>query len=310
MRSWAWASFWILSVVWGSSFMLIRIGVEEIPPSQLVFIRCLIAAIGLNLVMLMRGKRLPTHWPYVRALLIIGVFNSAIPYLLIAVGEQTITSSLASVIQAVVPMFSLLMAHFALPDEHITPNKVMGLVLGFAGVLVLVLRPDETVDANNSLLGALAIIFASLSYAGATVFTRRTLIGRLEPIVIAAGSFIPATLTAMVMMLIEPALGGPGAIDIFALEPVVWGSAIMLGLLNTFVAYLFFYYIVEQLGAFRASNVTYVVPVVAIFLGWVFLNEVPDLRFGIGALLIFAGIAVINVPLRALVRRARARAAA
>jgi drug/metabolite transporter (DMT)-like permease len=202
------------------------------------------------------------------------------------------------------------MAHFALPDEHITPNKVMGLVLGFAGVLVLVLRPDETVDANNSLLGALAIIFASLSYAGATVFTRRTLIGRLEPIVIAAGSFIPATLTAMVMMLIEPALGGPGAIDIFALEPVVWGSAIMLGLLNTFVAYLFFYYIVEQLGAFRASNVTYVVPVVAIFLGWVFLNEVPDLRFGIGALLIFAGIAVINVPLRALVRRARARAAA
>lgn len=304
MRSWAWVSFLILSVVWGSSFMLIRIGVEEIPPSQLVFIRTLIAAIGLNLVMLLRGKRLPTDAATLRTLFIIGFFNGTIPYLLIAIGEQTITSSLASVIQAVVPMFSLIIAHFALPDEHITPNKVIGIVLGFIGVLILVVRPEDA-SKQNDVWGAIAIIIASFSYASATVYTRRTVTGRLDPIVIAAGTFIPATLFALMFMVLEPLVGGQPALDIFALETGVWASALMLGFFNTFIAYLFFYYIVQQLGAFRASNVTYVVPVVAILLGWLVLNEIPDTRFAVGALLIFAGIAVINVPMRAILRRVR-----
>jgi len=307
MRRWAWVSFVILSVVWGSSFMLIRIGVEEIPPSQLVFIRTLIAAIGLNLVMLVRGKRLPTDAATLRALILIGLFNATVPYLLIAIGEQTITSSLTSVIQAVVPMFALIIAHFALPDEHITPNKVLGIVFGFIGVLILVVRPEDA-SKQNDLWGALAIIGASLSYASATVFTRRTVSHRLDPIVIAAGTFIPATFFALVFMWIEPLIGGQAAIDIFALEANIWASALMLGFLNTFIAYLFYYYIVQQLGAFRASNVTYVVPVVATLLGWIVLNEIPDARFVLGALLIFVGITVINVPLRAILRRARAAA--
>ncbi len=304
MRTWAWVSFLILSVVWGSSFMLIRIGVEEIPPSQLVFIRTLIATIGLNLVMLLRGKRLPTDAATLRTLFIIGFFNGTVPYLLIAIGEQTITSSLASVIQAVVPMFALIIAHFALPDEHITPNKVIGIALGFAGVLILVVRPEDA-SKQNDIWGAVAIIVASLSYASATVYTRRAVSGRLDPIVIAAGSFLSATFFALVFMWLEPLVGGQAALDIFALETGIWASALMLGFFNTFIAYLFFYYIVQQLGAFRASNVTYVVPVVAILLGWVVLKEVPDARFVLGALLIFAGIAVINVPIRAILRRVR-----
>lgn len=307
MRSWAWISFFILSVVWGSSFMLIRIGVEEIPPSQLVFIRTAIAAVGLNIVLLMRGKRFPTDAATLRTLILIGLFNSTVPYLLIAIGEQTITSSLTSVIQAVVPMFALIIAHFALPDEHITPNKVIGIVLGFIGVLILVVRPED-VSKQNDVLGAIAIIIASLSYASATVYTRRTVSGKLDPIVIAAGSFISATFFALIAMLIEPLIGGQAAIDIFALETEIWASALMLGFFNTFIAYLFYYYIVQQLGAFRASNVTYVVPVVAILLGWVVLKEIPDARFIQGALLIFLGIAVINVPMRAILRRARAAA--
>ncbi len=305
MHRWAWVSFFILSVVWGSSFMLIRIGVEAIPPSQLVFIRTLIAAVGLNIVMLLRGKRLPTDAAALRALAIIGVFNATVPYVLIAIGEQTITSSLTSVIQAVVPMFSLIIAHFALPDEHITPNKVLGIAFGFIGVLVLVVRPEDATKQND-IWGAMAIIGASLSYAGGTVYTRRTVSGKLDPIVIAAGSFVASAISAFVAMWVEPLIGGQAAIDIFALEASVWASALMLGFLNTFIAYLFYYYVVQQLGAFRASNVTYVVPIVATLLGWLVLNEVPDARFVLGALLIFTGIAVINVPVRAILRRARA----
>jgi drug/metabolite transporter (DMT)-like permease len=305
MKTLAWALFWLIALIWGSSFMLIRIGVEAIPVGQLVFIRTAIAAVGLTSVMLLRGKRIPRSGGVVWPLIVIGLVNGVLPYAFIAWGEQRISSSLASVIQATVPMFSLVIAHFALTDEKMNPSRLLGLLLGFTGVVVLVSRPDTGQTQSSTLIGGFLIVLASLCYAVGTIYARRSLMHRLDPIVIASGSFIASAVASFFLMYAEPLLGGESPVSLLTLPPTIMWSVLALGFFNTFIAYMFFYYVVQQLGAFRTSVVTYVVPVVAIFLGWLVLNETIDTRFLIGAALIFAGLGAINLRVRALFQRLR-----
>ena len=109
----AWGAFWLLALIWGSSFLFIRIGVEQLPPFQLVFIRTGIAAIGLNIVVYWRGKRLPTDWRSAGNLLFLGAVNTVLPFALITWGETRIESGLASVLQGTAALFTLVIAHFA-----------------------------------------------------------------------------------------------------------------------------------------------------------------------------------------------------
>lgn len=301
MRTWAWVSFWILGMIWGSSFLLIRVGVDAVSPAQLVFIRTLVAAVGLNIVLFARGKRLPTDRSLIGALAILGVGNATIPYFLLALGEQTVESNVASVLQSTAAMFTLVIAHFFLPDERMTPKKVAGLLLGFVGVTVLATRAEQG-EGLNTIPGMLAIVGASLFYATFTVFTRRVIQRRVEPMAIAAGSFISSAVSAFALMWIEPLFGGRSPVMLATLSSDSLIAVFMLGFLNTFIAYLFFYFIIDQLGAFRASNVTYIVPVVGVILGWLVLGETVDLRLVLGAALIFSGIAVINVRFSTLLR--------
>lgn len=299
MRTWAWVSFWILAFIWGSSFLLIRVGVGVVSPAQLVFIRTAVAAIGLNVVLLLRGKRLPTDWQTIRALALIGVGNATIPYYLLALGEQSIESNVASVLQATASMFTLVIAHFFLPDERMTRKKVLGLLLGFFGVLILASRAEQGGEAN-ALPGMLAVVAASSFYATFIVYSKKVIQGKIEPMVIAAGSFIASAASAFVLLLLEPAFGGRAPVMLNTLTTDSLLALFMLGFLNTFIAYMFFYYIVQQLGAFRASNVTYIVPVIGVILGWLVLDEAVDIRLALGAALILSGITVINVRFAAL----------
>lgn len=298
MRVWAWVSFFFLGIIWGSSFLLIRVGVSEVSPSQVAFIRTTIAAIGLLTVALLRGKKLPRDRRTWVILTAIGIGNAAIPYFLIGLSEQVIASSVASILQSTVPLFSLVIAHFALEDERMSINKVIGLLLGFSGVVILATRTGSEPEAANSIMGMMGMVTASLFYAIFTVFTRKTVSSRLEPIVIAATTFIPASIFSFFLMHTEQYIGGRPPVDIFALNPDVTRAVLMLGVVNTFVAYLFFYFIIQQLGAFRATNVTYVVPVVGVILGWLVLNEVIDLPLILGGVMIFLGLGAINIPLK------------
>ena len=292
----AWAAFWILGFIWGSSFLLIRIGVEDVPATPLVFVRCLIAAIGLNIVRHLRGKSLPTDWSGIRAFILIGMGNAAVPYTFISLGEQNIDSGMAAVLQATASLFTLVIAHFAFTDERITTRRIAGLVIGFSGVIVL---SSKSIDAGQvdtpMLLGQLAIVSASVFYATFTVYSRKVIQRQIEPIVIAAGTFIPATAWAALFMVLEPLLGGRSAVSPASLHTDVLLVVFGLGFVNTFIAYLFFYYIVRELGAFRASMVTYIVPPVGLILGALVLNEVITVTMLIGAAMIFTGIAIVNV---------------
>lgn len=296
MNKAAWASFWAVAFIWGSSFLLIRVGVEGLSATQVVFIRTSIAAVFLTLTLYLTGGRLPRDWPTIRSLIIIGIGNAAIPYTFISLGEQTITSGMAAVLQSTASLFTLIIAHFIFADERITRKKVLGLIVGFLGVLVLSSGSIEGTQINVPvLLGQLAIVMGSLFYGIFTVYSRTVIKKSISPMVISAGTFIPAAICAFAFMLIEPLIGGRAAVPLSEASRDTVIAVLILGFFNTFIAYIFFYYIVQELGAFRASMVTYVVPVIGLVLGAVVLREVIELYMIIGAVLIFAGIGIINV---------------
>ena len=162
----AWAAFWLLGMIWGSSFLLISVGVEEMSATQVVLIRTIIAAIGLNIVRHLRGFPLPKDWPTIRAFIFIGIGNATIPYTFISLGEQNISSGMTAVLQSTASLFTLVIAHIAFADERISKPKVIGLLTGFVGVIILSSETisNGTID-TKILLGQLAIIAASFFYA-------------------------------------------------------------------------------------------------------------------------------------------------
>ncbi len=289
-----WASFWLVGLIWGSSFLLIRISVEELSQFQIVFIRTGIAAVGMNLVLLLRGKRLPTDWRSVRSLIMVGLGNTAIPFVLITWGEKTVESGLAAVLQATASLFTLVIAHFAFTDERINLQKIVGIGAGFIGVTLLASRSwGEGQVITGDLLGQGAIVLASLFYATFTVYSRKVC-SNLEPIVISAGAMTTAAIASGFLTYAAPLFGGPAPTPLNALSSNVLLSVLVLGFVNTFIAYLMFYSLVQTIGAARTSMVTYVVPPVGLILGVIFLNEILDARLLIGALIIFAGIGIVN----------------
>jgi drug/metabolite transporter (DMT)-like permease len=294
----AWIGFWALSVIWGSSFLFIRIGVEQLSTFQLVFIRTGIAALGLNIVAALRGKRLPSDWTGVRDLLFLGAVNTVVPFALITWGEKTIESGLAAVLQATAALFTMVVAHFVFVDERITRRTLAGLAFGFAGVLVLASRTTEGIvvaaDARLHLLGQLAIVAASFCYALGSAYSRKAIQRRLEPIVAAAGAMTVTAVVTGIAAYAAPLVGGAAPAVLNQLSPRVLFAILMLGVLNTFVAYLIFYSIIEALGAARASMVTYVIPAVGLTLGALFLGESVDVRLLTGAAMIVGSIGICS----------------
>lgn len=291
-----WVAFWVLGLVWGSSFLLIRVGVEAIHPFYIVFIRTGIAAVGLFLVIIARHRPIPRDWNTIKPLLVLGIGNTAVPFTLISLGEQNIDSGLASVLQATAALFGLIIAHFALNDERITTQKLGGLIIGFVGVLVLASRNwQDGQILTGGLLGQLAIVVASLFYASFTTYSRKVVSNKVEPMVIAAFAMMTAAIAELILIIVAPLAGYEVPGFPTSLSANVLLSVLLLGFLNTFFAYMLFYYIVRELGAARSQMVTYVVPAVGLVLGVLLLNEKMDIRLIIGATLIFAGIGIVNL---------------
>ncbi len=292
MKRQAWISFWLVGLIWASSFLLIRIGVKEFKPVEIVFIRTAIAAIGLNLVILFRRIPVPTDWRNIGAIIFIGLGNVVAPFLLITWGEQTVPSGIAAVFQSTAALFTLIVAHFAFADERMNAQKVVGLIVGFIGIIVLFSRElDPTNMFSTNITGELAVVAASMFYATFTTFSRKIIQGQVAPVVMAAGTMtVAAIATAPLAFFSETGFTPLNTVPTDVIQAVV-----VLGLLNTFIAYLFYYFVVRELGAARASMVTYIIPPVGVALGAIFLDEPVGITLLIGAGLIFSGIAIVNL---------------
>ena len=300
MRKSAWIGFWTLGLLWGSSFMLIRISVQEVNPFQLVFTRVGIAAVGLTTLQLLRGRRIPTNPQVLLPLIVVGIGNTAIPFLLISWGETIIESSMASILQSTASLFTLIVAHFLFDDERMSPQRVGGMIAGFLGVVVLFSANIENGRVLlTGLLGQLAIVVASMFYATFTSYSRKVLQNhKVEPLTVAAMAMTSAAVVMGVAMFVAPWFGGPSPIGFGAIPVGARNALLALSVFNTLMAYGIFYFIVGTLGASRAAMVTYVVPVVGLALGVIFLNEPLTWHLAVGAMMILGGIGIVNLPMR------------
>ncbi len=291
MRLKEWGAFVLLGLIWGSSFLWIKIAVAETGPFMLVTFRLLFGLAGLLVLLALRCQAVSRDRKVLLAFLFMGFFNTALPFTLITWGETLIDSSLASILNATVPLFTIVLAHFWLRDEKITAPRLAGLAVGFLGTVVLVSRDLGPDALRGSLWGQLAVIAASVSYALGITFSRKHLRG--QPPVLQAGMVLlfASGMMAIATPIVERPLNLPET-------GLGWFAIAWLGLLGSCAAYMLFFYLINAWGPTRASMVTYVFPVIGLLLGIVFLNEPVDWRLLAGSALIVAGIVVVNLKLR------------
>jgi drug/metabolite transporter (DMT)-like permease len=281
-----WAMLLVLSALWGSSFFFFKVLVAALPPLTVVLGRVGLAAVILNVFLLLRRDPMRASLPWGR-FIIMGMLNNAIPFSLIVWGETRISSGLASILNAATPLFAVVAAHFLTRNEPLTWGRVFGVVFGMMGVAVLV-GPDalQGVDSRN-LPGEIACLLAALSYALAGVYGRR--FRGLPALHVATGQLTGATI---VMLPIA------GIADRFWTLPAptgtTWAALAGIAMLCTVLAYVLYFRILATAGPTNLLLVTFLLPISALLLGKIVLGEpIQPLAFA-GMALIGGGLAAID----------------
>jgi drug/metabolite transporter (DMT)-like permease len=277
------AQFGFLATVWGASFLFIKVGLRGLSATQVASARVWLGFLALVVIAAVRRRPMPRDPVVYLHLLVVGLLLCVVPFTLFAYGETHISSGLASILNATTPLLTMVIASAFLPAERPTAMTLLGLAVGFGGVLV-VLAPWRGVGAS-SLLGELACLGATTCYGAAFVYLRRFVLPyRLDPVTVA---LVQVGLAAAVFALAAPFVS---AEPVRLSWPVV-GSMLALGVLGTGIAYVLNTNVVSGLGATAASTVTYLTPVVGVLLGVVVLNETLSWNEPVGAVLVVAGIA-------------------
>jgi drug/metabolite transporter (DMT)-like permease len=282
-----WVTFWTLGLIWGSSFLWIKIALDNVGPFTLVAWRLLIGVVGLALVVAFRRPAFPRGWRIYGMLALLGLTNTALPFVLISWGEQSIDSAVASILNGTVPLFAMVIAHFALEDDRMTRARVAGLILGFLGVVVLMSGELKPGEIGLGGLGQLAVLVAAVLYAFSSVFARKNLHG-LSPVV---QSFVPLVVADLFIWTGALAIEAPVLVPTTGLT---WFALMWLGLLGSCIAYLLLFTLLHRVGPTRTTMVTYVFPVVGLVLGIVFLQEPVTPSLLVGAAMVVASILVVN----------------
>jgi drug/metabolite transporter (DMT)-like permease len=285
-----WLLFWFLGIIWGTSFLWIKIAVSEISPLMLVSFRTLFAMLGLAVFLLLVRSARGT-WRQIRkqwwVFTVMGFTNIVIPWLLISWAGQYIDSGLSSILNSTMPLFTIMISPFFVSDDRFTLIKAAGLLTGFVGVVIL-LYPNLGAVWSNHLAGQAAVLVAALCYGGSTVFARKMAKG-LPAQMQAFLQFFMATIMIWVFTLAaERPL-------VFPRLPITWLALLWLGLLGSGLAYILYFDLLPRIGPTRMSMVTYILPLVAVLLGIIFLGERFHWGAIIGALLILSGISIVNL---------------
>lgn len=277
----------MLALIWGASFMFIKVMLDEMGPVSVGWLRLGLGAALLAAVVTWRGLEIPRQRRYWLTALTIGVLASAAPLVLIPWGEQKIDSNLAAILNSGMPLFTAIFAHLAIAEERLTPERLLGLLVGFSGVLI-VIGPDLLDLSAAGTQGQLAVIVATTGYASGAVLSRR-LLANVDSTVLAASQ------TAIAFVVLTPVLlAAEGVPAVAELSGGVLLATLGLGLGSTGVAYLLYYWLIAHTDATRAALVTYLLPVTALGWGWLILDEGVEPAFIPGLALIIAGIALVN----------------
>ena len=279
-----WALLVLHSILWGSAFFLVAVALAELPPISVATLRLFPAAATLALVSIALGLRFPATVREWRRFLLLAAFNNFIPFVLIAFGQLEVTGGLAAIFNATAPLFAVLIAHVVTTDDRLTPAKVVGILMGIAGVAVLV---APAIGGGASLAAYAALLAAPLCYAIAGNYARR--LGGYPPIMVSTAQMTGALVLSVPTMLI---VDRPWSLPMPSLT--TWGALGALGLLASAAASMVYFTILRRAGATNALLVTLIMPLTPIVLGGAFLSERITAREAIGALVIGAALVIID----------------
>jgi len=275
----------LLGSVWGASFLFIKVVVEETSPLALVEGRIIFGALAIVAVTTFgrrSGRASPRLWAMAAGL---AVLNNIIPFLLISWGETHIESGRAAVLNSTVPLFTALFASLILVDERLTWLRLSGLLLGFLGVAILA-GGGNTDVTRPSVLGQMAVVGAAACYGASAVYARLVLHSE-DHLSLARLQLVTGAL------ILTPVLFAVEGVPDYNLSPEAWLSLITLGVLGTGLAYGAFFWLLDAVGSVRASLVTYIIPIVGLFLGWAVLDESIGINTIFGCGLIILGVTTV-----------------
>lgn len=281
-----WGLLFFLSMLWGGSFFFSKVALNELSPFMVVLARVAIAAIALNLVILGRGQRMPSSPRLWSMFAVMGLLNNLIPFSLIFWGQTQISSSLAAILNATTPLWTVLLANFFTHDERLSGRRLTGVLIGITGV-VIVIGPDALRGLGANLFAQLAVLGATLSYAFAGIYGRR--FAGIPPLFTATGQ---VTSTALLMIPIVFLSDPQAATRLPSL--LTCGALLGLALLSTALAYIVYFSLLASAGATNLLLVTMLIPVSALLLGATFLNEHLNVVQLMGLVLIGIGLLWID----------------
>ena len=280
-----WLIFFALGFIWGSSYLFIKLAVDDFGTFTLVAFRLVVGALLLWTVVRLAGQTLPRERRTYGHLFVMAIVNITIPFLLITWAEQSVESSLAAILTSPVPLFAIVLSSLFLYDEPMRVNGVVGLVVGFVGVIIITSR--GLTGEGSSVAGEIALLGAAFSYACGAVYSRRNVRG-LAPMIPAVFQVTFAALITgtMALVLEHPWTARPDPQAIFS---ILW-----LGILGSGLAYLFVFRLFAHWGATRTTLVAFLIPPVGIALGYLVLQEPVDARLILGTTFVIAGVGLVN----------------
>lgn len=276
----------ILCCIWGSTWLFIKLGLDDLPPLTFAGIRFVIAWIILVTIIRFRGIRLPSSRSDWSLLVVTGVLSFSLNYGLLFWGEQHISSGLAALLQATIPAFGLVIAHFYLPGERMTWAKIVGVMLGVCGVGI-VFSNQLDLAGGKALAGCIALVLSSffVAYSNVLVKARGQ---KLEPAILAAGQMFFGMIP---LLLIGISLEGSPMT--FHWTPMAVVAMLYLAVVGSVLAFLLYYWLVHNMDVTKSMLIALVTPVVAVVLGMLVLHEELSWRTLAGGAMIVTGIGFI-----------------
>jgi drug/metabolite transporter (DMT)-like permease len=281
-----WAILAALALIWGTAFLLTSVALGAVPPATLVALRLAIAAVMLALGVLLTRRRFPTAARVWLHFLVLGILGNAAPFFLVSWGQQRIASGLAGILMAVVPLATLVLAHFFVPGDRMTPARAGGFVLGFAGV-VLLIGPDavrEFGGGRTEILSQLAVLASALCWAANAIVARK--LPAMDATVAAAGTLITGVAVMVPLAIVRE---HPYEMT---MSPAPLLATIGLGVFSTAVGDVLYFRLIASAGPAFFSLVNYLIPVVAVAAGVIVLGEVLPATALVALACILAGLAL------------------
>jgi drug/metabolite transporter (DMT)-like permease len=284
MRSWAGlVRFVSLALVWGSSFLWIKIALGGLAPIQIALIRLVLGAAVIVGLAIVTHARLPRDWRTWAKVLVPALFGSALPFTLFGIGEQSVDSGIAGVMNSTTPLWALLITVAIGTERNLGAVRTVGLLLGFVGTLVI-FAPWHA--AGVASWGALVCLIAAISYAVSYAYIGRNLSGKLSSVALSASQLTGGVVLVAIAM---PFTGGLDQVHL-GVGPVI--AVAILGVAGTGAAFVLNNRLIEDEGVVMATSVGYLIPIVSVLLGVFFLHEEWNIRILLGMVVVLAGVAL------------------